>query len=110
MATKYRTNQLIFRIDGFTPATLPATRLAQYLLDLNALFGSAEKVHFLRLGKGSAQIIQWAEEKALPAIRQRVTAAKMNKANQPPEITAAYERLNSRLVEDNSVGQLRIGR
>jgi hypothetical protein len=110
MATKYRNNQIIFKIDGFTPATLPSARLAQYLLDLNALFGSTEKVHFQKLGKGSAQIIQWAEEKALPAIRQRVIAAKLDKANRPPEITAAYERLNAKLIEDNSVGDLRIGR
>ena len=110
MAIKYRNNQITFKIDGFTPATLPSVRLAQYLLDLNALFGSADKVHFNKLGKGSAQIIQWAEEKALPLIRQRVVAAKLDKANRPPEITAAYERLNTKLMEDNSVGNLRIGR
>lgn len=110
MAAKFRNNQIIFKIDGFTPATLPSVRLAQYLLDINALCGSSEKVHFQRLGKGSAQIIQWAEEKALPAIRQRVTSAKLNTANRSPEITAVFERLNAKLVEDNSAGSLRIGR
>lgn len=110
MARKYRNNQLIFRIDGFTPTTLPSARLGQYLLDLTVLFGSGDKVHFERLGKGSAQIIQWAEEKVLPSIRQRVMAVKLDKTSRPPEITAAYERINEKLIQDNSVGQLRIGR
>lgn len=109
MANKYRNNQIIFRLDGFTPAKLPSARLAQYLLDLNALLGSTSKVHFERLRKGSAQIVQWVEPSALPAVRQRAFAVKNNR-DKVPELVEAYERLNQRLVEDNSGGKLRIGR
>jgi hypothetical protein len=110
MARKYRNNQITFKIDGFTPATLPSARLAQYLLDLNALLGSGTKVHFQSLRKGSAQIVQWAEAKALPVIRQRAFAAQTEKPKRALELTEAYERLNQHLVEDNSAATLRIGR
>jgi len=110
MARKYRSNQITFKIDGFTPATLPSARLAQYLLDLNALLGSTTNVHFERLGKGSAQIIQWAESAALPAIRQRVVSASIETTKRKPELAEAYGRINKHLVEDNSAGILRIGR
>jgi hypothetical protein len=109
MARKYRSNQITFKIDGFTPTTLPSARLAQYLLDLNALIGSGTKVHFQSLRKGSAQIVQWAEAKALPVIRKRLVAAKVEKPKRAPELTEAYERINQHLVEDNSAGTLRIG-
>jgi hypothetical protein len=109
MARKYRNNQITFKIDGFTPATLPSARLGQYLLDLNALIGSGTKVHFQTLRKGSAQIVQWVETKALPVIRERLTAAKAEKPKRALELTEAYERLNQHLVEDNSAGTLRIG-
>lgn len=109
MASKYRNNEIIFRIDGFTPATLPSARLAQYLLDLNALLGSAPKVHFKRLGKGSAQIIQWAEPKVLPEIRKRIVSVGINKSKAAPELVEAYDKINRHLVEDNSAGKLRIG-
>ena len=110
MARKIRNNQIIFRIDGFTPATLPSARLAQYLLDLNALLGSTTKVHFAKIGKGSAKIIQWAEPKALPVIRQRVFSVKVNKNKGAPELVEAVERLNNHLIEDEAAGNLRIGR
>src|SRR4051794_14966804 len=109
MAGKYRNNQITFRIDGFTPNTLPSTRLAQYLIDLNALIGSGTKVHFQSLRKGSAQIVQWAETKALPAIRERLVAAKVDRPKRALELTEAYEKLNQHLVEDNSAATLRLG-
>lgn len=109
MARKFPNNQIVLRISGFTPSTLTSTRLAQYLLDLNALVGSTSKVHFKKLGKGSAQIIQWAEPSALPEIRKRVVSAQYKGEKTPVEIVEAYDRLNRHLIEDNSGAKLKIG-
>jgi len=110
MARKFRTNQITFKIDGFTPATLPSARLAQYLLDLHALLGAGGKIHFEKLGKGSTQIIQWAEPSALPGIRKRVVSFRIHRDKGAPEVAEAYDRLHRHLLEDNSAGNLRIGR
>jgi len=109
MTRKFPNNQISLKISGFTPSTLPSARLAQYLLDLNSLVGSTTKVHFKRLGKGSAQIIQWAEPSALPAIRKRLIFARAKGEKTPLDITEAYDRLNRRLIEDNSAAKLKIG-
>lgn len=109
MARKYRNNQITFKIDGFTPATLPSARLAQYLLDLNALLGSTTKVHFERIKKGSAQIVQWADVDAIPGIRQRIASVRMDENKRPPDLYEAYDRLNRHLIDDKSAGKLRIG-
>lgn len=110
MPKKLRANRIIFKIDGFTPDTLPSARLAQYLIDLNALLGSTTKVHFEKLSKGSAQIVQWAEVSAIPNIRQRALSAGANQDKREPKLAEAYEKLNRHLIEDNAAGTLRIGR
>lgn len=109
MPKRYRGNEITFKIDGFTPSTLPSARLGQYLLDLNALLGSTAKVHFERLRKGSAQIVQWAEPAVLPEIRKRVYSVKA-KGKRALDAVEAYEKLNNHLIEDNAAGNLRIGR
>jgi hypothetical protein len=109
MARKSPNNEIVLRISGFTPSTLPSARLAQYILDLNALVGSTTRVHFKRLGKGSARIVQWAEPSALPEIRKRIVSAQHKNEKTPVEIVEAYDRLNRRLVEDNAAGRLKIG-
>jgi len=109
MATRYRNNQITFKIEGFTPATLPSARLGQYLIDLNALLGSGTKVQFQKLAKGSTQIIQWAEVAVIPEIRKRLASVKAETNGNAPDLTEAYDRLNRRLIEDNSAGKLKIG-
>ena len=44
---------ITFRIDVFSPETLPMGRLAEYLAHLSTLYGQKEKVHFKGIEKGS---------------------------------------------------------
>lgn len=106
---KYNPNEISFRIDAFTPATLPSTRLAEYILDLAALLGSREELRFKRLGKGSATIVQWADEEKLAEIKQRALAMSSGDFEADDGV-GPYQRLNQRLREDEAVGTLRIGR
>jgi hypothetical protein len=41
--------EYVFRIDAFTPDTLPMARLAEYLSALAKLLGHQEHTHFVRV-------------------------------------------------------------
>ena len=65
-----------FRIDSFTPETLPMARLAEYMAHLAALYGSEERVHFDKLKKGSAILQVIVDEPAIPKVFQRLQSVK----------------------------------
>lgn len=46
-------HEYTFDIDAFTPTSIPAVRLAEYIRELSLLFGSEEGVHFIRIDEGS---------------------------------------------------------
>jgi hypothetical protein len=96
---------LQFKIDGFTPETLPMERLASYMSELAALFSNSERVHFDKVKKGSALLQAWVEAPAAPKIRQRVSVA--DSPDAPEDVARAYRNLNQMLREDNSTGVLR---
>ena len=56
MKLKANYKKLTLRIDGFTPYTLPMGRLAEYLKDLAAIFGTQTDAHFIEVGDGSADV------------------------------------------------------
>jgi hypothetical protein len=41
-----------FRIDVFTPETMPMARLAEYLAELSKLVGHSQSTHFDRVAPG----------------------------------------------------------
>ena len=96
---------LQFKIDGFTPETLPMERLAVYMSELAALFASSERVHFDKVRRGSALLQAWVEPTAAPKIRERVSVA--DSPDAPDDIARPYRALNKMLREDNSTGVLR---
>jgi hypothetical protein len=97
--------QLLFKIDAFTPTTLPMARLAAYLEQLASLLGSEERVHFERLKKGSAVVQARVEGPAVPKVFERLTV--VNKPEAPQDVTKAYKELNLMLRRDNAVGTLK---
>jgi hypothetical protein len=97
----------IFRIDRFTPETLPMARLAQYLAELAALLGESERVHFKELKRGSAQVVAAVEAVAAPKVKMRVTRAES--ADLDDEVRSKFENLNTLLAEDNAVGTIKRG-
>jgi hypothetical protein len=96
-----------FRIDSFTPDTLPMARLAQYLAELAALLGESDRVHFRELKRGSAQVVAAVESVAAPKVLQRVKRAES--ADLDDEVRASFENLNTLLAEDNAVGTIKRG-
>jgi hypothetical protein len=94
-----------FRIDAYTPDTIPMARLAEYLGDLAAILGNRERVHFNRVEPGSTVPIIRVEWEAEPKVRDRIRAVKLKEA--PEEALKAARNIDRRLAEDNAVGVLR---
>lgn len=96
--------QYEFRIDAFTPQTLPMARLAEYMSDLAMLLGNVEKVHFVKLKKGSTVLVHEVEWEAAPKVVERIRAIRQSEA--PPDVMKAYGSIDRRLASDNAIGCL----
>lgn len=94
--------EYIFKIDAFTPETLPMERLAEYMARLATLFGSQERVHFVRIEPGSVALVQRVESEHIVKVRQRLKDVKQRKA--PQDATEAYSSIDKMLAEDNATG------
>lgn len=98
--TEYR-----FRIDAYTPETLPMARLAEYMAELSRLLGERDSVHFQKLARGSTVLVHRIEREALPKVRARIAHVRTGSA--PTEAARAYESINRLLRADNAVGVLK---
>lgn len=93
-----------FRIDAYTPETLPMERLAEYMADLAKMLGEPASVHFVRLDPGSTVLVQMIDEEAEPKVRHRVQMVRSGDG--PADALQAYNRINRRLLDDNAIGAL----
>ena len=93
-----------FRIDAYTPETMPMARLAEYMTELALILGEPASVHFVRLEESSTVLVHKIEGEAVPKVEDRV--AMLRRGEAPPEAMAAYRRINRRLRQDNGVGIL----
>ena len=93
-----------FKIDVFTPETLPMERLAEYMLQFAKLLGEPEKVHFVDVEVGSAVLLARIEEVAAPKIARRLSDAARGQGD--PDALKALQALDDLLANDNAVGQL----
>lgn len=91
-----------FRIDAYTPDTLPMERCAKYLAELANMLGETPHVHFVRLEAGSTTLIHKIDSEFIPKVQERTTAVKQNKGTVVE--MRAYRRLNAMLKEDNGTG------
>ncbi|MCW3687440.1 hypothetical protein UE94_005045 [Burkholderia cenocepacia] len=96
--------RLNFRIDSFTPETLPMARLAQYLAQLSQLYGSDDSVHFEKLRHGSAIVQVTVEEPAFPKVYQRIQSVRTG--DPEPEAHKAFRAIDKMLRSDNAVGTI----
>lgn len=97
-----RGSEFRFKIDAFTPDTIPMDRLAKYMGDLATLLGSQEKVHFVRVEGGSTVLIQQIEQEVVPKVRERIEGVKKRSA--PEDAIEAFFDIDKRLLEDQAVG------
>ena len=93
-----------FRIEVYTPETIPMARLAEYLQELAAILGELKAVHFVRLEPGSTVVVHKVEQEAISKVRERAYAVARNYG--PREAMRAYGKINSMLRADNGAGVL----
>ena len=94
-------------IDGFTPETLPMSRLAEYVHLWATLLGENSHVHFKRVERGSTVLVAKVEKESVPKVQVRVRGLQDGTA--PPDVRGAYRALNDLLVKDNSSGRMEGG-
>lgn len=94
-----------FRIDAFTPETIPMARLAEYLAVLSNLVGHDQSTHFDRLEEGSARLVYKIDAVDAPKVERRL--ARTGEPDAPKDLRKAILALNTMLANDNAVGELR---
>lgn len=94
-----------FKIDAYTPATIPMGRLAEYMGQLALLLGEPAAVHFHKLTKGSTVLNARIDREATPKVWDRVTRVRAGDA--PTEPMKAFDALNRLLRDDDAIGVLR---
>lgn len=93
-----------FKIDVFTPETLPMERLAEYMLEFAKLLGEPERVHFVDVEAGCVVLRARIEDVALPKVERRLAEASRGRGD--PVAVKALRDLDEMLACDNAVGQL----
>jgi hypothetical protein len=94
-----------FKIDAYSPETIPMERLAQYMAELATLLGEPKSVHFQRLTKGSTVLNARIDREATPKVADRVAGVRSGDATGEP--MRAYKALNKLLRDDDAIGILR---
>jgi hypothetical protein len=97
-------NEFTFRIDIFTPETLPMARLAEYMAALADLVGHKDTTHFVRLDPGSARLVSRVEDQDLPKVRARL--ATVGDPEPAAGVAKAFKTLDDMLAEDNAIGEI----
>jgi hypothetical protein len=96
---------LEFSIDIYKPETIPMSRLAQYMSELAALYGSEPSVHFKELRSGSAILKAVVDHSATEMVESRLRLVHDKAA--PDDLKKAYQSLNGMLKSDKAVGEIK---
>ena len=108
MAKRRKENpEFRFKIEAYSPQTMPLARLAEYLTELAAVLGESGAVHLVRLEPGSTSLVHEIEPEAIPKIIDRTEAVKAG--NAPRDAQVAYRRINRYLRSDNARAVFRRG-
>lgn len=98
-------DRYVFRIDAFTPATIPMARLAAYMAELAAMLGEEANVHFEKISTGSAKLAVKVKRPAVTKVRDNVNEARMGVRGTRGD---RYRKLNEMLRSDNAAGTLKL--
>lgn len=96
--------ELRFKIEAYTPQTIPMARLAEYMAHLARIFGETRMVHFVRVEGGSTVLVSTVEMEAVPKVEERLRRVRQGDA--PKDAMDAFRTINQRLHEDNAKGVL----
>src|SRR6266478_830785 len=100
MAKKRR--EYRFKIDAFTPETMPMARLAEYLADIAVIFGNEKSVHLVQIESSSTVPVMLVDYEDEPKVRERAKSFQSQEAC--PEVVKAVANIDRRLAEDNATG------
>lgn len=89
-----------FKIDAYTPDTLPMARCASYISELAKMLGETRHVHLVGLEPGSTIILHKVDIEAASRVRHRTEAVRRGEGNVVE--MDAYRRINHMLREDNA--------
>ncbi len=93
-----------FKIDVYTPESLPMERLAEYMLQFAKLLGEPDRVHFVDVERGSAILLARIEEVAAPKVERRLDDASRGRGD--PTALRALQALDDMLANDDAIGQV----
>lgn len=96
--------EYVFRIDAFSPDTLPMSRLAEYLSALAKMLGHAEHTHFIRVEAGSAKLVHKVDAVDAPKVEARLINVRNGQG--PSDAIKAQRELEVLLANDNALGEL----
>jgi hypothetical protein len=102
--TMPKETQRRFKIDVFTPDTLPMARLAEYMSEFAKLLGEPDRVHFVDVERGSAVLRARIDEVAVPKVTRRLSEAAQGQGD--PVALKALKDLDEMLANDNAIGQV----
>jgi hypothetical protein len=88
-----------FRISAYTPATMPLSRLAEYLAELAKVLGHDQSIHLVELDEGSTVLVHKIDAEAVPKIRDRAFAVQNGSA--PADAMRSYKQVNKMLRDDD---------
>jgi len=91
-----------FKIEKYTPETLPMARLAEYMHQFALLLGETKSVHFDKLTKSSAKLHANVEFDATPKVNHRLREIRAGRAPEA-DLKIAVE-LDRMLANDNTSG------
>lgn len=100
MAITKEPQEFKFKIEAYTPTTMPLSRLTEYLKDLIDIFGEDKNTHLLRVEDGSCVPVFLVDPEAVPKVEQRFQDIEQNEA--PPNVISAVERINRKLRMDGT--------
>lgn len=92
-------------IDGYTPNTLPIAKLADYLKNFAALVGTEADIHFEKVGKGSAALVNRVRDDIVMQTRSRIAAAERGEA--PPDAIRGLIGLKELYRLDETTGRIK---
>lgn len=93
-----------FKIDAYTPATIPLARLAEYLEEVAVVLGERSAVHFSHLEEGSTVPVLKIDKEARPKVLDRIES--LGRGDAPRDALNAFRNINRKLRDDNATGVL----
>jgi len=96
------TLEYTFKIENFTPKSMPFGRLVEYYAEIKRMLGVADNLHLVGVIEGSHSNAFAIDRNQETTLVKRLIA--INDGSAPNKATRAYDTINSMLKEDGTSG------